>query len=44
MELVQELGVKNGITLWPVRTTVSGNQSEVQNTFISYIYKCILNY
>lgn len=27
MDLVQELGVKNGIVLWPVRTAVSGKQS-----------------
>ncbi|WML34556.1 glutamate--tRNA ligase [Clostridium sp. OS1-26] len=27
MELVQELGVKNGVVLWPVRTAVSGKQS-----------------
>lgn len=27
MDLVQELGVKNGVVLWPVRTAVSGKQS-----------------
>ncbi|WP_411679494.1 glutamate--tRNA ligase [Clostridium thailandense] len=27
MDLVQELSVKNGIVLWPVRTAVSGKQS-----------------
>lgn len=27
MELVQELAVKNGVVLWPVRTAVSGKQS-----------------
>ncbi|MBC2580127.1 glutamate--tRNA ligase [Clostridium sp. DJ247] len=33
MELVQELGVKNGVVLWPVRTAVSGKQSSPGGAF-----------
>lgn len=33
MELVEELGVKNGIVLWPIRTAVSGKQSSPGGAF-----------